>query len=78
MISLDGEYKQMSTQIKDNDGGWWRHMMYGLGVHEHLEHQGKVIPTVDIIVLVNNKLLLIKRGKEPYKGGWALPGGRIE
>ena len=27
---------------------------------------------------INKKVLLIKRGKEPYKNYWALPGGRIE
>ncbi|MEM7067806.1 MAG: NUDIX hydrolase [Pseudomonadota bacterium] len=27
------------------------------------------------IVAASNKILLIKRGKEPYKGHWSLPGG---
>ncbi len=78
MVSLDGKYNPMSTQISDLDGDWQVHAMKGLGVHSHLEHPGKVIATVDIIVIAEDKVLLIKRGKEPYKGHWAFPGGRIE
>ncbi len=52
----------------------------GKGVHQHLEHPGKVIATVDTIVIAKAefKVLLIKRGKEPFKDNWAFPGGRIE
>ena len=78
MVGLDGKFKQMSISIEDQDGGWWNYVMKGLGVHSHLEHSGKVIATVDTIVIAENKVLLIKRGKEPYKDCWALPGGRIE
>ena len=41
-------------------------------------------PTVSVDVLVfsenldNTKLLLIKRGREPFEGMWSLPGGFIE
>ena len=31
-----------------------------------------------ILVYQNNKVLLIKRGKEPHKGCWSLPGGGHE
>lgn len=31
-----------------------------------------------IIVYKNKRTLLIKRGKEPYKGHWSLPGGSQE
>lgn len=31
-----------------------------------------------VLVFENNKVLLIKRGKEPYKGYWSLPGGGHE
>jgi len=78
MVSLDGEYKPMSTQISDTDGDWPDHVIKGLGVHSHLEHPGNVIATVDIVVIAESKVLLIKRGKKPYKGLWAFPGGRIE
>lgn len=42
----------------------------------------RVALTVDAIVFVkeagSTKVLLIKRGQEPYKNRWALPGGFIE
>ncbi|PLX07417.1 MAG: NUDIX hydrolase [Marinilabiliales bacterium] len=39
----------------------------------------RALNTVDIIVLDNsNRVLLIKRGNEPYKNMWAFPGGFIE
>lgn len=78
MVALDGKYHEMSTAVEDTDGGWWNHVMKGLGVHSHLKHEGNVIATVDIGVIAENKILLIKRGKDPCKGCWALPGGRIE
>jgi 8-oxo-dGTP diphosphatase len=34
--------------------------------------------TVDGIVVKDGSVLLIKRGKEPYKGSHALPGGYVE
>jgi ADP-ribose pyrophosphatase YjhB (NUDIX family) len=34
------------------------------------------IPTVDIIIEVDNSIVLIERGTEPF--GWALPGGFVD
>jgi 8-oxo-dGTP diphosphatase len=32
----------------------------------------------DMILIEEGKILLIKRAAEPWKGQWAIPGGRIE
>lgn len=34
--------------------------------------------TTDIVLRTENSILLIKRGKAPYKDMWALPGGYLE
>lgn len=78
MVTLDGKYKAMSTTVSDQDGGWWNIVGKGFGIHSHIEHLGKVIATSDVIIIAESKVLLIKRGKEPFKGCWAFPGGRIE
>lgn len=78
MIGLDGVKRQMSTTVHDLDGGWWNHVLKGISLHKRLNNIGNVIATVDIVVIAENKILLIKRGKAPYKDHWALPGGRIE
>jgi 8-oxo-dGTP diphosphatase len=39
----------------------------------------RALNTVDIIIFDNdNRILLIKRGNDPYKDMWAFPGGFIE
>jgi 8-oxo-dGTP diphosphatase len=32
----------------------------------------------DAVLIENGKILLIRRAAEPFKGMWAVPGGRIE
>ena len=35
-------------------------------------------PTTDIVIVFNESIVLIKRGREPFKDMWALPGGFID
>jgi 8-oxo-dGTP diphosphatase len=38
----------------------------------------KPIPAVSALIVQDGKVLLVKRGCEPNKGLWSLPGGSIE
>ncbi|WP_136666557.1 NUDIX hydrolase [Flavobacterium sp. H122] len=41
-------------------------------------YTSKIFVTVDIILHKCNKILLIKRLKDPFKDCWALPGGFVD
>ena len=40
-------------------------------------HENRVM-TVDAVVFDHDRVLLIKRNNDPYKGHWALPGGYMD
>lgn len=44
------------------------------------KHKSSLTPqvTVGAIVIKENKILLVKRNKEPGEGSWAIPGGSVK
>lgn len=39
---------------------------------------GRRVPCVGAVVVHEGRLLLVRRGKEPGRGLWSVPGGRVE
>ncbi len=35
-------------------------------------------PTIDIVITDGTRVVLVKRGREPFKGKWVFPGGFID
>ncbi len=44
--------------------------------HKNINERRNPLPTVDVIIELNGKIVLIKRKNPPY--GWALPGGFVD
>jgi ADP-ribose pyrophosphatase YjhB (NUDIX family) len=42
------------------------------------EYPGQPIVGVSVLVFKDSKILLVRRGREPRKGQWSLPGGIVE
>jgi len=42
------------------------------------EHPKAPIAGVGVVILKGDKVLLVRRGKEPGRGRWGLPGGAVE
>jgi 8-oxo-dGTP diphosphatase len=42
------------------------------------EYPSRPIVGIGVVVLASNKVLMIRRAKEPRKGKWSLPGGAQE
>jgi 8-oxo-dGTP diphosphatase len=44
------------------------------------KHEGREQPTVGVggVVIVGDRVVLIRRGTAPLKGRWSIPGGRLE
>jgi 8-oxo-dGTP diphosphatase len=41
-------------------------------------HPDRPVVAVGAVILDNDRVLLVKRGQEPLKGAWSLPGGVVE
>ncbi|MHA1906709.1 MAG: NUDIX domain-containing protein [Candidatus Thorarchaeota archaeon] len=35
-------------------------------------------PTIDVVITDSQRVVLVKRGREPFKGTWVFPGGFID
>src|SRR6185503_8655147 len=46
--------------------------------NDHRRHPERPIVAVGAVVVDGDRVLLVKRGQEPLKGEWSLPGGVVE
>jgi 8-oxo-dGTP diphosphatase len=47
-------------------------------INEGRRHPGRPIVAVGAVIVDGDRVLLVKRGQEPLKGEWSLPGGAVE
>jgi len=45
-------------------------------MRKNIEYPERPIAGVGVVVFRNEKVLLVKRKKAPYKGQWSIPGGK--
>ena len=46
-------------------------------MRKNIEYPERPIAGVGVVVFRNEEVLLVKRKKDPYKGQWSIPGGKL-
>ena len=47
-------------------------------VPDDRSYPARPVPGVGALIIHDNRILLVERGREPLKGYWSLPGGAVE